>query len=140
MKIDSPRLGLVEVDSGKIIEFPGGIPGFEHCTRFALFHQEGREPAVYMLQSLDDPEVTLPIADPARLGFRYELTLGDDEVRALRLGSEADAAVAVVLRRNDDAKLSANLTAPLVINLRERRGLQQIIARMGCEVTLRPVQ
>jgi flagellar assembly factor FliW len=54
----------------------------------------------------------------------------------------------VVLRRNDDAqmrratdpKLSANLTAPLVINMRERRGMQQIIARMGCEVTFRPAQ
>ena len=103
---------------------------------------------VYTLQSLDDPEVALPITDPAQLGFRYELMLEDDDVRALRLGSREDAAVAVVLRRNDDAqmrratdpKLSANLTAPLVINMRERRGVQQIIARMGCELTFRPIQ
>lgn len=148
MKIDSPRLGLLEVDSGKIIEFPRGIPGFEHCKRFALFHEEGSEPVVYTLQSLDDPEVALPITDPAQLGFRYELTLEDDDVRALRLGSREDAAVAVVLRRNDDVqmrragdpRLSANLTAPLVINMRERRGVQQIIARMGCELTFRPIQ
>lgn len=144
MKIESPRFGPLEVDQDKIIEFPKGLPGFEHCKRFSLFHDEAGQPIVFTLQSLDDPDVALPLTDPARLGFHYELTLEDRDVETLELGAAEDVAVAVVLRRAEGSEprgasanggITANLMAPLVINTRKRRGIQQLIGRRGFDVT-----
>lgn len=147
MKVDSPRFGPLEVDQDKVIEFPDGLPGFEHCKRFSLFHEAGGQPIVYTLQSLDDPEVALPVADPAQFGFHYELTLEDRDVAMLEVGSADDVAVAVVLRRDAAAAadagagaISANVMAPLVINTRTRRGKQQPISKLGFDVTFRTLQ
>jgi len=148
MKIESPRFGALEVDQDKIIEFPSGLPGFEHCKRFSLFHEEVGQPIVFTLQCLDDPAVALPVTDPARLGFHYELTLEDRDVEMLELGAAEDVAVAVILHRAEgDAPregaaqggISANLMAPLVINTRQRRGVQQLIGRRGFDVTFRSI-
>lgn len=147
MKVDSARFGSLEVEDEKVIEFPKGLPGFEHCRRFSLFHEDSsRRPIVYTLQSLDDPAVALPIADPADLGFRYELTLEDTDVDLLDLHSTEDATVAVVLHRGEAGEeqgiggigVGANLLAPLVINTRSRRALQQRIAKVGVDVTIHP--
>lgn len=145
MRIDSPHFGALEIDAAKVIEFPKGLPGFEHCRRFTLFHEDSAEPIVFTLQSLDEPDVALSIADPTRFGLHYELTLSDEDTSALRLGAPEEVAVAVVLHRAADAvtaassSISANLMAPLVINTRERRGLQQVIARTGFDITLKPI-
>ena len=58
--------------------------------------------------------------------------------------SVPDAVVAVIVRKEEgDAAnpastgLRANFVAPLVINVGERVGLQKVINRLGCEITLR---
>lgn len=141
MKINTPHFGPLDVDDEKVIEFPRGLPGFEHCRRFSLHHEEGAQPIVFTLQSLDEPEFALSIADPARFGLHYELTLSEGDTSQLHLGASEDVAVAVVLNRASAAgaagRISANLMAPLVINTRERRGLQQVIARTGFDITLK---
>jgi flagellar assembly factor FliW len=145
VKINSPHLGSLDIDAQKIIEFPKGLPGFEECKRFSLFHDDGKDPIVFTLQSVDQPDVALSITDPTQFGLHYELTLSDDDASAIGLRSIDDVAVAVIVRRSDpaatrrvtDARISANLMAPIVINTRERRGLQQIIARSGCDITLK---
>jgi flagellar assembly factor FliW len=142
MKVDSPRFGPLEVDQEKVIEFPAGLPGFEHCKRFSLFHEADGQPIVYTLQSLDDVDVALPVADPAQFGFHYELTLEDSDVAMLEVDSADEVAVAVVLRRGGadevgGGAITANVMAPLVINTRTRRGMQQPISKLGFDVTFR---
>lgn len=131
MKIESPRFGTLDVEPSKIIEFPRGLPGFEHCRRFTLFHPEGQDPKYFILQSLDDAGVAFHIADPARFGFSYEIALSDDEVAEIQLTDPNTVAVTVMLSKTaDGAPLSANLNAPLVINLASRRGFQHTFARL----------
>ena len=143
MKINTPHFGPLDVDDSKVIEFPKGLPGFEHCKRFSLHHEDSAQPIVFTLQSLDEPEFALSIADPARFGLHYELTLSESDTSELQLGATEDVAVAVVLNRaaasSIKGKIGANLMAPLIINTRERRGLQQLIARGGFDITLKPV-
>lgn len=134
MNIESPRFGTLTVDADKIIEFPAGLAGFENCHRFTLFHPVDAEPKFFILQSVDDAALAFHIADPALLGFSYEIKLSDAEMALLKLSDPQDAAVVVVLWKSDaepEAKLRANLNAPLVINISERRGLQHIFARLN---------
>lgn len=85
MKIESPMLGAVEVSDDKLIEFPAGLPGFEHCRRFALVHEEGGGSTVFQLQSADDPEVSFSVTGPEQFGITYEFALSDEEVATLQL-------------------------------------------------------
>ena len=144
MKIESLVFGSVEVSEDKVIDFPAGLPGFEHCKRFALVHEDGAAASLFLLQSADDPDVVFSVTGPDSLGVNYELPLTDDEVAGLKLTNPADALVAVIVRKEegDDktpagAGLRANFMAPLVINVSARRGLQKVINKLGCDVTLR---
>ena len=138
MKIESTRFGTLEVEPSKIIEFPRGVPGFENCHRFTLFHPEGEDPKYFILQSLDDADVAFHLADPARLGFQYEISLSDEEAAELQFSDPASIAVAVVISKmQEGAPINANLNAPFVINLESRRALQHVFAKLNYEVTLK---
>ncbi|MFA7267719.1 MAG: flagellar assembly protein FliW [Sterolibacterium sp.] len=136
MHIESLRFGSLTVESDKIIEFPEGLAGFEACHRFTLFHPEDTAPKYFILQSLDDTALAFHIADPAQLGFSYEISLTDAESALLKLADPKDAVVAVILWKDETAGtgLRANLNAPLIINIDERRGLQHIFARLNYAV------
>ena len=147
MQIESPRFGTLEVEPSRIIEFPHGLAGFEHCKRFSLFHPEGDKPSYFILQSMDEPDLAFHIADPAQLGFAYDITLSDQEAADLALGDaerrlvEAVAnpltqlAVAVILSKESLGQpVRANLNGPLIINLDTRRGLQHVFARLDYTV------
>ncbi len=144
MQIDSPKFGRIEVADDKLITFPAGLPGFEECRRFALLHPDTAQPRMFYLQSVEQPEVAFSIASPDQFGLHYEFTLSDDELAAIGLQRAEDAAVMVILRRDDPdnaaSPLRAILTAPLVINLGSQKGLQKTIANIGCDITLRSAE
>lgn len=131
MKIDSPRFGTLDIDPDRIIDFPAGLAGFPELRRFSLFHPDGGEHNYFILQSLEDPAVAFHIADPARFGIAYEITLSDAETLLIGLDDPEAAAVAVMLiKDNDDGTaLRANQNAPLVINVRSRQGFQYVLDR-----------
>ena len=141
MQINSPVFGSIEVADDKLIHFPAGLPGFEDCHQFALLHPDAAQPRVFYLQSVEQPEVAFSIASPDQFGLHYEFSLSDAELASIGLKRAEEAAVMVILRRDnpDDAAspLRAILTAPLVINMDSKMGLQKAIAHMGCDVTLR---
>lgn len=137
--IDSPRFGTLEISPERIIEFPAGLPGFDEMKRFSLFHPEGEDPKYFILQCVDHPEVAFNIADPARFGFTYEISLSDDEIALIGLDDPADATVVVLLVKEEvvGQPLRANLQAPLILNLKTRKGLQHVFSRLDYQVTLK---
>lgn len=141
MNIEPSHAGALAVSADRIIEFPAGLPGFEAYRRFTLFHPESPEggpPRYFILQSLDDETVAFNIADPELFGFNYEITLSDAEAAALDLADPSEAAVVVMLvKESGSDELRANLKAPLVLNIRTRRGIQHVFARLNYQVTLK---
>lgn len=144
MKIESQVFGTVDIPDDKVIEFPAGLPGFEECKQFALVHEHDSTSSLFLLQSLDNPAAVFSITGPDSLGVNYEFGLSDDEAEQLELTNPADAFVAVIVRKDEGeagnpatAGMRANFMAPLVINVSSRRGIQKVITRLGCDVTLR---
>ena len=143
MKFTLPRFGSeeVEIDPDTIIEFPTGIPGFEDCHRFKLFHREGKQPSVFWLQSLDDQNVVFSLADPDSLKISYELTLDDDEQRTLRISPEDELQIAVIVSRHSQEDgaafggIRANMRAPIAINVTKRVALQKTL--VDAEISIR---
>lgn len=127
-QLETRRFGLVEYDPGAVVEFPAGIPAFEHERRFLPIERPNTGPFLF-LQSLADPGL-LFLALPVLLldsGYRLELTPEDLELLGLddhrpRIGQDVLCLAIVTL--HDDQRLTANLMAPVVINVKQRRGLQ----------------
>ena len=134
MLFQSNLLGQVNVDENSVLTFPLGLPGFEDCVRFKLFHEEENgAPRVLWMQSLEEADVLFSVVDAAEFGVRYEIELADDEVEALQLAKPEDAVVLVMVYRAEDAvdashpllkSLNANLRSPLVVNPLTQRGIQ----------------
>lgn len=130
MKIDIERLGLknVAVDPQTLFAFPEGIAGFEGCTRFKLFHEEGKL-TVFWLQSVDDTEIMFPIVPPELLDLEYQIELSDADCALIGLQDPNDAAVVVIVYRDeaDGGRIGANTRSPVILNLRSRKGMQKVL-------------
>ncbi|MBI5437561.1 MAG: flagellar assembly protein FliW [Nitrosomonadales bacterium] len=140
------RFGELSIDPAQIITFPKGIPGFENCTRWKLFHEiddhgnllNGK--VVYLL-SMDDGDVSLPLTDPTLSGFNYNLTLTDEEVAEIKLDDPSDILVLTVLSVKNDTpqnelkrvagNMYVNIAAPILINTKSRIGMQKILSGNG---------
>ena len=103
-----------------------------------------------VLQSADEPDVAFSVTSPDVLGLHYELTLTAEEEATLKATNPDDITVMLIVRGDDDDEqpnrrqgdlpVKANLTAPLIINMSARIGLQKIIGKLGCDITLKAAE
>lgn len=140
MKVETYLFGAVDIAPEKVITFPNGLVGYEQSKRFMLAHEEGLgQPTSFTLQSLDDPMFAVQIAEPGSLGFNYELDLTDAESALLNNPAPEDVLVMQVLFKKEEAGkayIVPSLTAPLIINTKDRLGLQKIMDAVKTNVTL----
>jgi flagellar assembly factor FliW len=123
MLLSSSRFGSVEVPDDAIVEFPSGLIGLGGRRYTLLAH--GEDPAVVWLQSLDDPDLALPVTDPWRHFADYDLELTQQDADRIGLDDPTQASVYVTVRAGDGpGGFSANLRAPILIA--GRRGFQVI--------------
>ncbi|HJN80503.1 MAG: flagellar assembly protein FliW [Phycisphaerales bacterium] len=126
MHVQTTRFGTVEVGNDRLMDFPAGLLGFSSYTRFALL-QPDEDGIFYWLQSVDSAELAFVVTDPTRWCDEYEATVRREHMDLLDLESVCDARVFVIVNKYDDM-LTANLQGPLVINLRNRRGMQIVLS------------
>ena len=140
MKIKLTRFGdqEVEINPESVITFPNAIEPFEGCTRYKLFHEEGK-PSVFWLQSLDEPDLIFSVADPAFLRLSYEVVLSDEDQQLLQAGPEDEMLLAVILFREGEeteGKINAISSAPIIINASKRLGMQKMLKELGAQVAI----
>ena len=133
MQIKSTRFGEFEVSEELIVQFPEGLPGFEDQKQFAFLPytvDEDNSPFAYM-QSVQDPDLTLLLADPFLFFKHYSLDLNDEDAVQLGLSdSEETAGVyGVVAVPEKIEQMTVNLVAPIVVNWKEQKGMQIILNR-----------
>jgi len=125
--VKSSRFGDLEVPADSIIEFPSGLIGFTKANRFVML--EHKQPFSW-LQSLDDVNLAFVVVDGFRFvespEIKYEVKppYGSPETD-LREDDEFGILVIVTVR-SDPTMTTANLKAPLFVNVRNRKGVQII--------------
>lgn len=142
MKFDSTQFGTQEVDPESILTFPNGMPGFEKCTRYKLFHEDKEQPVVHWLQSIDRPDVAFSLVDPALFGLNYEFVLSDEEEQLLKMEKVDDIAVFLIAYKqqpdaDSKANINANINGPIVLNTRTRLGMQKVLVGLKADITLK---
>lgn len=123
-EIDTTRFGPVEIRQDDVIRFPGGLPGLERCRDWVLLG-DGWNNALAWLQSVDRPEIALPVVSPRRFVPDFNMRVARNELETLQFDDVRSAQVLVIVGRGEDG-WTLNLKAPLVINLARRIGRQVI--------------
>jgi flagellar assembly factor FliW len=70
-----------------------------------------------------------PIVTPDALDVEYQIELSDADCALIGLENIDDAAVAIIVYRDQAAngKIAANTRSPLILNLKGRKGMQKIL-------------
>ncbi len=129
MRFESPRFGAIEVDEQKILHFPRGLPGFPDCTEFIVMDHDKETPLKW-LQCVDRPEVAFLVVEPEQILLSYGLEIPEPVLAFLgwrkETGDPRDVVVFVILTL-DGENLTANLRAPVLVNVENRRAHQMIL-------------
>jgi flagellar assembly factor FliW len=126
--VETTRFGRITVETDKVITLPQGMIGFPRRTRY-LFVQHRPDSPLHWMQSLDSGELAFVVVNPLLFEPKYEVVLGKAEMELLKVGDPKDVQVWVVVTipPGHPEKMTANLRAPLVINLDQRLGAQVIL-------------
>jgi flagellar assembly factor FliW len=132
--LELPRFGTCTYRESEVLHFPWGLPGFGSLRRFIALNLEGQERFVW-LQSLDDPSIALPTADPWQIFEDYEPRLPHYATSSLELRRPEDfATLCVVCVSPGAVEMTMNLLAPIVINLHTRAARQVTLETGGYSV------
>ncbi|MGM0865309.1 MAG: flagellar assembly protein FliW [Bacillota bacterium] len=127
MKINTKYHGDIEVKSEDILTFEHGIPGFGEEKQFVLLPLPGNE-WFHILQSLMTPQLGFVVTDPFLFFKEYDFELDEASVELLEHPAEKEVQVLSILTvRETLHESTANLQAPIIINLASRKGKQVIL-------------
>ena len=121
--VPSSRFGDLEVPADSVLTIPSGLIGFAPNQRFIMLEHK---PPFSWLQCVDDPNLAFVVVDGFEFGDEYKAPppIGD---RDIDLKEEDEFAILVVVTvRPDPRDTTANLKAPIFVNLRNKRGVQVI--------------
>jgi flagellar assembly factor FliW len=125
--VKTGRFGQLTVGDGEHIHMPQGVLGFPEQTRFCLV-DPGDETLILWLQSLDDPAIAFPVLEPKIFRPDYSARLSAQELRDLKLENVNQSAVFSVLTIPEDVtQMTANLKAPIVVNLKAQLARQVVL-------------
>ena len=109
------------------ILFEKGIPGFEDYKYFNVNIIKDNE-KFYSIVSKEDDNIGFISISPFDIKKDYEIDLNDEFVKELDIKSEKDVLVLCLITLGKTLKDStANLKAPIIINIKNNRGKQLIL-------------
>jgi len=127
MKIKTRIFGEVDIDDGRLIQFPNGIVGFPDLKDFALIHDadQGDNVGIRWMQSVQEPNFAMPVIDPLVVREDYDPKVDDEFLKVLGEGSVL--VLTTITVPSDLSKMSVNLKAPLVINVDTKKAVQVVL-------------
>ena len=127
MIFESEIFGRIEVDESKICCFENGLPGFPDVRRFVTI-PFGSNGVFAYLHSLDNRSLCFVIMNPFFLFRDYAFQLSESVKWELDISEKSEIGVYVIVTLGEDINSStANLRAPLVVNLSNGKAKQVIV-------------
>jgi len=128
MRLESIRFGELEISDAQVISMPEGLVGMEEIKRFCIL-EESPESPVKWLQVIDRPALAFVAVNPYDFFSDYEFEVAEEDARELGLEYPGEVAVFVLLSigTDGDNTVTANLVAPVVVNLSTNTAKQLIL-------------
>ncbi|NBX69305.1 MAG: flagellar assembly protein FliW [Proteobacteria bacterium] len=128
MIVETTRFGSISVAEEDIITFSEGMLGFSKIDSYVLV--ERTDDSLFLwLQAVKKPSVAFPLLEPQILERSYKVELEDEDRKSLKLDTDLKGGkvFCIITIPTDPTKMTANLKAPIVINLKKRIAKQVIL-------------
>lgn len=127
MEIQTKAMGTQSIVEKQIIDLPQGFYGFTQYHSYALI-DAAQKPFIWV-QSLEDKELAFLALDPFLVRPDYEIDIEDSLLAPLQIESPSDVLVFVLITVPGNGNpITANLQGPLIINRKNNRAIQAILA------------
>lgn len=128
MILNTRHFGKIELKEEGFLQFEDGIPGFEQINKYIIIESAEENSPFKWLQSVDEPQLAFAIVNPFAFMKDYDFVLSDETIDKLDISDERDVAVyAIVVVPEDLKKISMNLKAPIIANMKNRKAAQIIL-------------
>jgi flagellar assembly factor FliW len=116
----------IEINESDILHFEHGLPGFEEEKQFVLVPMVGTPFST--LQSVFTKDLAFFTTNPFLFFKKYNFELPESVQEQLKIKEESDVMVQVILTIKEPLdKTTANLQAPVVINVKENLAKQVVL-------------
>lgn len=127
MKVNSTRFGVLEVNKDDVLTFKDGILGFEKQNKFIVLDTHDQTHIMW-LQSTKDPEIAFPILEPEIFQPQYSAKLLPGDLNSIGVEDTNHLKMYTILTiPNNIKEISANLKAPILINLKTKEARQVVL-------------
>jgi flagellar assembly factor FliW len=129
--VETKYFGSMSYAEESAIDFPQGLPAFEEEKRFVLIAPSESAPLVF-LQSLGRASLCFVAFPILVVDQDYHLGIAPEDLKDLGLDTEVqpvlglEVKVLVLVSLRDERLATANLMAPIVVNVKTRRAVQAI--------------
>ena len=127
----------IEYSETSLYYFRCGLPGFEQEQEFLFLNRPDRYPLLFM-QSTRTADLCFILMPVLAVDPHYRLALEEEALSELRLApgctprlGEDILCAGIICARGSGEPPTVNLLAPIVVNLRERVGIQAIQTQSG---------
>lgn len=125
--IKTTRFGQVQLEDTDTIQFPEGILGFADLTKFVIL-DDPNDDIFAWLQSCESPAIAFPILEPELFTENFKVNLAKTDYESLQMTNLAGARLFSIITIPDDpTQMTANLKAPIVVNLQLRMARQCVL-------------
>ncbi len=134
-QIETAYFGRLAYDDSSVIEFPAGLPGFEDRRRFVPVELPEYRPLIF-LQCVEPGGPCFPALPVEAVAPGYQVEISPEDLATAGFAPRRqpvagrEALVLAVLTVAESG-ITANLLAPVVINLAKRRAVQAIRTEGG---------
>jgi flagellar assembly factor FliW len=136
--LKSKYFGELPYEPGSVYRFPSGLPGFERETEFVFLERPGMQPLMFM-QSLSNPDLCFLVLPILAIDSQYRLSLTAEDLSELNLppsrqpqiGRDVLCGAIICVGPDRSSHPTANLLAPVVLNIKDRIGMQVIQTQSG---------
>lgn len=116
--INTLQFGEIEISPEHIFYFDEGMLGFEDLREYVLISEEETVPFKWLI-SLEQPDIGFPMLSPWHLDLTYD--------PGKKIDLEKEVLLVVVTLENEKGLMSANMKAPVVLNVITQKGRQEIL-------------
>ncbi len=116
--ISTAQFGDIQIEQEQVFFFPNGLLGFEDLKKYVLIADEETDPFKWLI-SLDDTSIGFPLISPYFIDYEYDINK--------KIDNNNQVIFAVVTLQNEKKRITANLKAPLIIDLSLMQGEQILL-------------
>jgi flagellar assembly factor FliW len=127
MELLHRHLGRISCSADDVVLFPQGLLGFLKFKKYLFVKIEGFQPLVWMI-SADNPEVSVPLADPIRFCPDYAPNISKRDLNELSVENPQSLEMYSIVTMNQDPLIAtANLSGPILVNQTKKIGKQLVL-------------